>query len=213
MKTFHISMRSASLAALALLISNCGTFKKEDPKPIDMSTLESVREMGGGVAGPWTPLDGGVTNMVPEGVEIAEGQVRDGSGTSIGLLKGFSARDIVMEANVNYAGNGAPALIFRVQEKDGEIHAMYAATLFENGVNVWRFSEGNWMLLMTDAKHIVPRTTHTLRVEAKGANIQVYADGEPASLVRDDGLMEGGRAGIRGVEGPCKFAGLRVHKR
>lgn len=196
-----------------LSIFDCGCASTPEPKPVDMTTLESVREMGGGVAGPWTPLDGGVTNMVPEGVEIAEGQVRDGSGVSIGLLKGFSARDVAMEANVNYAGKGAPALIFRVQEKDGEIHAMYAATLFANGVNVWRFSEGNWMLLMTHAMHIAPRTTHTLRVEAKGATIQVYADGEPASLVRDDGLMEGGRAGIRGVEGPCKFAGLRVHKR
>lgn len=213
MQTMQTFARFTALATAILLFSQCGTFKKEEPKAVDLSTLESVREIGGGVAGPWTPLDGGVTNMVAEGVEIAEGQVRDGTGTSIGLLKGFSARDIVMEANVNFAGNGAPALIFRVQEKDGEIHAMYAATLFENGVNVWRFSEGNWMLLMTDAKHIAPRTTHTLRVEAKGANIQVYADGEPASLVRDDGLTEGGRAGIRGVEGPCKFAGLRVHKR
>jgi hypothetical protein len=210
MRTFS---RLLALAAMVLQFSQCGTFKKEEPKPVDLTTLESVREMGGGVAGPWTPLEDGVTNMVPEGVEIAEGQVRDGSGISIGLLKGFSARDVAMEANVNYAGKGAPALIFRVQEKDGEISAMYAAALFENGVNVWRFNEGNWMLLMTHAMNIAPRTTHTLRVEAKGANIQVYADGEPASLVRDEGLTEGGRAGIRGVEGPCKFAGLRVHKR
>ena len=210
MRTFA---RLSALATIVLLISRCGTLKKEEPKPVDLATLESVREMGGGVAGPWTPLEDGVTNMVLEGVEIAEGQVRDGSGVSVGLLKGFGARDVAMEASVNYAGKGAPALIFRVQEKDGEITAMYSATLFANGVNVWRFSEGNWMLLMTHVMNIAPRTTHTLRVEAKGANIQVYADGEPASLVRDDGLTEGGRAGIRAVEGPCKFAGLRVHKR
>ncbi|MCC6152342.1 MAG: hypothetical protein IT367_01200 [Candidatus Hydrogenedentes bacterium] len=213
MQSMQTLARVTALVAASILFSQCGTITKEVPKAIDLTTLESVREMGGGVAGPWTPLEGGVTNMVPEGVEIAEGQVRDGTGTSIGLLKGFSARDVAMEANVNYAGKGAPALIFRVQEQDNEISAMYAAALFENGVNVWRFSEGNWMLLMTHAMHIAPRTTHTLRVEAKGANIQVYADGEPASLVRDEGLTEGGRAGIRAVEGPCKFAGLRVHKR
>ena len=213
MKLLHNSARFIALLLVVVFTTHCGTFKKEEPKPVDLTTLESTREMGGGVAGPWTPLEDGVTNMVLEGVAIAEGQVRDGTGVSIGLLKGFSARDVEMEARVNYAGNGAPALIFRVQEKDGEIRAMYAATLFANGVNVWRFSEGNWMLLMTQAMNIAPRTTHTLRVEAKGANIQVYADGEPASLVRDDGLTEGGRAGIRGVDGPCKFAGLRVHKR
>ena len=196
---------------LAALATRCAT--TPEPKPIDLSTLESARETGGGVAGPWTHIEDGVTNLIPADAELAEGQVRDGSGVSIGLLKGFNARDLSIEANVNYSGAGAPALVFRAQEKDGEIANMYAATLYANGVNVWRFGDGRWMLLMAQAVPMAQRTTHTLRADVKGNRIQVYADGERMTEVRDDGLAAAGRAGIRALEGPCKFSGLRVTER
>ncbi|NUM54324.1 MAG: hypothetical protein HUU46_11820 [Candidatus Hydrogenedentes bacterium] len=199
------------LIPVAILPISCAT--TPDPKPIDLATLESAREAGGGVAGPWTPLEDGITNLVPDGVEIAEGQVRDGTGVSIGLLKGFNARNLAIEANVNYSGGGAPGLIFRAQEKDGVITDMYAATLFANGANVWRFSGGRWMLMLTEAAKITPRVPHALRVEAKGDRIQVYVDGQPLSELRDDSLTAAGRAGIRALEGPCKFSGLRASER
>lgn len=202
-----------STSALLALASGCAMMNKHEPKPIDLATLESARETGGGVAGPWTTLEDGVTNLVPEGTEVADGQVRDGTGVSIGLLKGFGARDLTIEANLNYSGGGAPGLLFRVQESDGEITDMYAATLFSNGVNVWRFSSGRWMLLMTEAGRIAPRVPHALRVDAKGDRIQVYVDGQALSELRDDSLTAGGRVGIRALEGPCKFSGLRVSKR
>lgn len=203
--------KSVCLMAMAVLVAGCAT--APEPKPVDLMGLESLREMGGEAAGPWTPLDGGVTNLVAEGTEIAEGQVRDGTGVSIGLLRGFKARNLSIEANVNYSGGGAPALVFRVQEHDGEITGMYAVSLFASGVNVWRFSDGRWMLLMTQAVALQPRVTHTLRADVEGDRIRVYADGEPMSEVRDDGLSDAGRAGIRALEGPCKFSNLRVTKR
>jgi hypothetical protein len=206
-----VSYLSSAIAVLAIAGSGCATTSKP-PETIDLTSLQSVREVGGGAAGPWTKLDDGVTNLVPAEVEIAEGQVRDGTGVSLGLAKGFNARDLLIEAKVNYSGNGAPALVFRVQEKDGEISDMYAATLFSDGVNVWRFGGGKWLLLMTQAAPMAPRSSHSLRVEAKGDRIQVYADGNRMAEVRDESLMESGRAGIRAVEGPCKFSGLRIDK-
>ncbi|MBM3290090.1 MAG: hypothetical protein FJY92_08065 [Candidatus Hydrogenedentes bacterium] len=207
-----IVRRSAVLIAAWAAAFVCGCATTKAPNPVDLGALEPVREMGGGVAGPWTPLDGGVTNLVPAEGAIAEGQVRDGTGISTGLVKGFSARDLSIEANVNYSGNGAPGLVFRVQEKDGEITAMYAATLFAAGVNVWRFSEGRWMLLLTQNGEFAPRASHSLRVEARRDSIQVYADGQRMAEVQDDGLLEGGRVGIRALEGPCKISGLRIAK-
>lgn len=198
-------------AIVCALLAGCATTSQ--PDPVDLSALDSVRETDGPVAGPWTPLEDGVTNMVPSNVEVMEGQVRDGTGVSIGLVKGFNAKNLVIEANVNFSGGGAPALIFRAQEKDGVITAMYAVTLFVNGVNVWRFADGRWMLLMSQAVPMAPRSPHALRAEAKDDRIQVYADGQRMSEVKDDGLSVAGRAGIRAVEGPCKFSGLHVSKR
>ena len=197
--------------ALAALAAGCATMKQ--PKPVDFSSIESAREAGVNVAGPWTPLDGGVTNLVPADGKVEEGQVRDGTGVSVGLMKGFNARDLSIEANVSYSGKGAPGLIFRVQEVKGEIVAMYAATLYSNGVNVWRFANGQWFLLMSQAVAMAPRSPHALRAEVKGDRIQVYADGQRMSEVRDDGLKDGGRAGIRALEGACMFTGLNVSKR
>ena len=212
LRTGHRLYYFATAACLiSILISGCMT--APEPKPVDLSVLESMPEAGGGTAGPWTKLEDGVTNLLAADVEPAEGQVRDGTGVSIGLLKGFNARDLSIEANVNYSGDGAPALIFRAQVHDGEISEMYAASLFANGVNVWRFSDGRWMLLMSRTAPMAPRTTHTLRADVKGDRIQVYADGERMSEVRDDGLTAAGRVGVRAVEGPCKFSGLRVTKR
>lgn len=187
-----------------------GCASTPEPKPADLSALEPVGEFGVSVKGPWTPMGTGMANIVPEDMPLEEGQVRDGSGVSTALLKGFTARDLALEATVVFDGGGAPSLVFRAQEKDGTITDMYAVALYANGLNFWRMLQGRWVMIEARTLPIAPRTPYALRVEARGDRFVTYINGERVSEIQDQSLTSEGRAGIRAVEGPCRFSNLRV---
>ncbi|HRK35550.1 MAG TPA: hypothetical protein PLJ47_13215 [Candidatus Hydrogenedentes bacterium] len=203
-------LRVSFAAILFVLVQGCAS--DSEPEPTDFTALEPVKEMGHSVEGPWTPLDGGITNMVPSDVPVKDGQVRDGSGVSTALQRGFNARDVDLEATVIFDGVGAPSLVFRATENDGVVNNMYSVALYREGINIWRMVEGRWVLLEARAVPLQPRTAYSLRVTADKVRILVFLNGERASELLDDSHLKEGRAGIRAIEGPCKISGLRISK-
>ncbi|MDZ4857995.1 MAG: hypothetical protein SGI88_03355 [Candidatus Hydrogenedentes bacterium] len=204
-------MRIHRISIFALVvITGCATTSQ--PEPADLTALEPIAEKGLQVAGPWTPLEDGITNMVPSDAAVQEGQVRDGTGVSTAVVKGFKAQDIVAQATVVFDGTGAPSLVFRASEKDGVITDMYSVALYGDGVNIWRMRDGQWVLLEAKSMPLQARTPYTLRVTAKDERILVFVNDEQTSELIDESHVVEGRAGIRAIEGPCKISDLRVSK-
>lgn len=194
--------------AAAMVFAGCATTSSQD-----LSLLVPVREATVRVTGPWTRAADALLNTVPADVPIESGQVRDGSGVSVALLPDFTARDVVVEGKLAFTGQGAPGLVFRAQEQDGVVTAMYTLALYRNGVNLWRLSNGRWQLIHAQVMRVEENTTHSLRVEARGDTIKARLNGSALFKARDTGLLAPGRVGVRGVEGPCRFFEVNVRER
>jgi hypothetical protein len=152
-------------------------------------------------------------NTVPGDASIEPGQVRDGTGISVGLLPDFTAQDVILEGEVSFSGQGAPALLFRAQERDGVVTAMYTVALYRNGVNLWRLSNQRWQLIRAQVMRLDEDNTYSLHVEARGDTISARLNESALFNAKDTGLVAPGRVGVRGAEGPCRFYALRAREK
>lgn len=203
-----LSGKSAWCRACALVlmlhVAGCATA----PEGRNLADLNSVREHSQSQPGPWSYADNALANVIP-GQALSTAYLR-GEEASAALIKGFAARNVELEALIEFAETGAPSLIFRVQ-LDGEvITAMYVLALYAHGVNLWRFNANGWTLIETHVFEVTPDTPHTLHVRALADRIAVAFDGKPLFEAYDTFLMLAGGAGVRATQGPCRFHALHA---
>jgi len=180
------------------------------PSVIELDALRSAREAAHPSAGQWERDNDALVNVIPADA-TADQIVRsiDGAGVSIGLIEGFEARDLLIEAKVSYENSGAPGLIFRAQEESGVIHAMLMVVLNSDGIHLWELKEGTWEPIGRHIAPIAPATPHWLRAEIRGSDMAFFLDGQRV-LSGTYGTVTTGGAGISGRAGLCRFYELRA---
>ncbi len=191
----------------ALLIGACAT----GPGPVPYEAFRNVREADHQHPGEWRIDDNRMVNVIPE--EAASDAVAAGQeGASIALVEDFSARDLVVQGRLGFEGYAAPALVFRVQEEDGVVDAMYMLVVNTDGVFLWRLLDGHWTALVRHFVPLQPETMHTVRAEARGDTIEVALDGEDLFDANDTLLMQPGGAGVSAREGVCYVEDVGVER-
>ena len=201
-------MRIRCSLLVALLAGACATA----PKPVSLAALEPHRDNAAEEAGTWREVDGAYCNVIPGNATRQDiFDARNGIGVSTGLFPGFAAEDLFIEADVSFEGAAAPGLVFHAQASDeGVLESMYVVALYGAGVNLWRRSGNEWRLLHRHNISIPPRQWHTLRVVVRGDKMAVYVDGQALLEAQDPRPLPAGRAGIRGMQGVCRFSNVRV---
>ena len=189
----------------ALIVGACAT----GPDPVPYEAFRNVREANHQHPGEWRMEDGRMVNVIPD--EAAPDAVAAGQeGASIALVEEFSARDVVVQGRLGFEGYAAPALVFRVQEQDGVVDAMYMLVVNTDGVFLWRLVDDDWRALVRHYVPLEPETMHTVRAEARGDTIEVALNGEDLFDTDDTRLMHAGGAGVSGREGVCYIEDVGV---
>lgn len=197
--------RMALASMAALVIGACAT----GPEPVPYDAFRSVREADHQHPGEWRMEDNRMVNVIPD--EAASDAVAGGlDGASIALVDGFSARDLVVQGQLGFEGYAAPALVFRVQEEDGVVNAMYMLVVNTDGVFLWRLLDGNWTAVVRHYMPLSPETMHTVRAEARGDVLEIALNGEDLFDTNDTLLMQAGGAGVSAREGVCYIADVGV---
>lgn len=213
---FRATMRAAhswygltvSTAAGALLLVGCATTPPVKPWPLE--SLVSARDGSARVWGSLFLIDQGLINTPPEDSAHLPIEVRGGVAPAIALFGDLTARDLILEADVAFVGNGAPGLVFRVIEEEGVIRNMFSLAIHANGMNLWYLDGGRWILLSSHVLSVAPSVRHTLRVDVRAARITAYLDGEKVIESRQPAHVTAGKAGIRAGEGLCIFYAVSV---
>ena len=199
--------RMALAVMAALAVGACAT----GPQPVPYDAFRNVREANHQHPGEWRLEDNRMVNVIPD--EAASDAVAGGlDGASMALVEDFRARDLIMQGQLGFEGYAAPALVFRAQEEDGVVNAMYMLVVNTDGVFLWRLLDGDWAALVRHFMPLPPETMHTVRVEARGEVIEVALDGEPLFDTNDTLLMQAGGAGVSAREGVCYIAGVGVER-
>ena len=128
----------------------------------------------------------------------------------LSLLPDFQATDLVIEADVEFTGKGAPGLVFRASATKGSIRSMYVLALHAHGVTLWRLDDSGWTPIETHVFAVEPDVSHSLHAHVIADKIAVAYDGKQLFTAKDTFLDGPGHAGVRAVEGPCRFRSLRV---
>ena len=191
----------------ALGLAACAT----GPDPVPYEAFRNVREADHQHPGEWRMEDNRMVNVIPD--EATSEAVAGGlDGASMALVEDFSARDLVVQGRLGFEGYAAPALVFRAQEEEGVVNAMYMLVVNTDGVFLWRLLDGNWAAIVRHFMPLPPETMHTVRVEARGDTIEVALDGEPLFDTNDTLLMQAGGAGVSAREGVCYIADVGVER-
>ncbi|MFP4190451.1 MAG: hypothetical protein ACLFU6_00115 [Candidatus Hydrogenedentota bacterium] len=202
-------MKGPALVVLFLMAALGGGGCAAGPGVVPYDAFSSVREADQERPGEWRIEDNRMVNVIPE--EAASDAVAAGEeGASMALVEGFRARDVVVKGQLGFEGYAAPALVFRAQEEDGVVDAMYMLVVNTDGVFLWRLLDGNWMAIVRHYVPLPPETMHTVRAEARGDTIEVALDGEDLFDTNDTLLMQAGGAGVSAREGVCYIADVGV---
>ncbi|MCL4217659.1 MAG: hypothetical protein KJ052_11745 [Candidatus Hydrogenedentes bacterium] len=209
MKQAGTGLRNSALLipAIGLLLGSCALRAQS----FKLSALEPAREARFATAGEWQELDGAMANVIPEGTpsQLLVDSV-NGVGVSLGLVKDFVAEDLAITCEASFEANGAPNVLFRVQEEEGVVTAMHSLTLTPVGVQLWRLYNDQWTQLGAYVYEMTPGQRYTLHATAVDDRITVRLDGEKLFVVRDTLLWKPGRIGVCGMSGPCRFYELRA---
>ena len=205
------SVRRSAACVLALVLAGCAA---TGPPLVDFAELRNVRESGHEHTGEWEHTANGLVNALPAGVPPEHIQTGEGgAGVSMALVDGFQARDLVIEALVEFEAGAAPGLLYRVRESGGVVTSMFMAVLNVDGAHLWRFQDGEWIRVYTDVRPMQPEQTYHLRVATDGAEMSVYVNGERLFTAQHPSLLHTGGAGISAREGVCRFNDLRAASR
>lgn len=199
-----------SVVLLAGLAIGCATA----PQAVDFDAMRPVPEPRFQKTGQWAVVEGALTNVPPsdaseEDIRLA----REGVGVSMALVEGAEARDFDLEAAISVSDEGTAAILFRVQEAEEVVRAMYSLALRRDGVSLWRFREGRWSRLHGHMMTVASGESHALRLGVRGSVVEVGLDGEPLFAVSDTALVAPGGIGVCGMQGPCQFHEVRVKVR
>lgn len=208
MKAIHRWSGLTVTAAAALLLVGCATTPPVNPWPLE--SLVAARDGSARMWGAFFPVDQGLINTAPEDSAHLPIEVRGGVAPAIALLGDFTARDLILEVDVAFVGNGAPGIVFRVLEEEGVIHNMFSVAIHANGMNLWYLDGTRWILLSSHVRSVAPSVRHTLRVEVRAARITAYLDGDKVIESRQPAHVVAGKAGIRAGEGLCIFYSVSV---
>ncbi|MCC6695811.1 MAG: hypothetical protein IT365_09290 [Candidatus Hydrogenedentes bacterium] len=165
--------------------------------------------------------DTSLTSLVPASETLAAKQgllrVEDGALVNsaapepcVSLLPGFQATDLDIEAEVEFSDRGAPGLVFGATVVDATIQSMYVLALHAQGVTLWRLDRFGWAPVESHVFAVEPNVCHKLRARAVADKIAVAYEGEQLFVATDTFLNTPGQAGVRAVEGLCRFHALRV---
>lgn len=165
--------------------------------------------------------DTSLTSLLPASETLAAKQgllrVEDGALVNdaapepcVSLLPGFQATDLDIEAEVEFSGRGAPGLVFGATVADSTIQSMYVLALHAQGVTLWRLDRFGWTPVENHVFVVEPNVRHKLRARAVADKIAVAYEGEQLFVATDTFLNTPGQAGVRAVEGLCRFHALRV---
>lgn len=197
--------RAVLFLMAALVVGGCAT----GPGAVPYDAFRSVREADHERPGEWRIEDNRMVNVIPE--EAASDAVATGQeGASMALVEGFRAQDLVVQGQLGFEGYAAPALVFRAQEEDGVVDAMYMLVVNTDGVFLWRLLDGNWTAIVRHYVPLPPERMHTVRAEARGDTIEVALNGEDLFDTNDTLLMQAGGAGVSAREGVCYIADVGV---
>jgi len=182
-------------------------------RPVDLDSLQGVREGRFPSIGLWVSADGVLSNVIPPGATMRDLlSARDGIGVAAAVDREFTARDLVAEAKMGFSSTGASSILLRVQAKGEIVQSCYSVVLGAQGLFLWRLRDGEWWLLYRHVIAEMPEEPRVVRVEARGENIEVFLDGKHLFEVKDAGLLLPGHVGLCAREGPCQFYWLKVKK-
>lgn len=182
-------------------------------RPVDLGSLQGVREERFPSIGQWVSADGTLSNVIPPGASMQDVlSARDGIGVAAAVDREFTARDLVAEVKMGFTSTGAASFIFRVQTKGEIVQSCYSVVLGAQGLILWRLRDGEWWLLYRHVIAEMPEEPRVVRAEARGENIEVFLDGKRVFEVKDAGLLLPGHVGLSAREGPCQFYWLKVKK-
>jgi len=177
---------------------------------VAFDALRNVHESYYPKAGKWKEDNGAFVNVIPADASAEDiAKSVNGAGVSLALVDTFSARNLVIEADLTYEGHSAPGLVFRVQEDKDVVSAMYMVVLNSDGVFLWRLLDKKWQVL---GRYVtpVPAGAHHVRVEARDAAFRVSLDGKRVLEETHTNLDRSGGAGISARDGNCRIANLHV---
>ncbi|MCC6489788.1 MAG: hypothetical protein IT364_20030 [Candidatus Hydrogenedentes bacterium] len=145
-------------------------------------------------------------------LRVEEGVLVNGAAPEpcVSLLPDFQAADLDIEAELEFSGKGAPGLVFGATVVEGTIQSMCVLALHAKGVTLWRLDRFGWMAVENHVFAVEPNARHSLRARVAADKIAVAYEGEQLFVAKDAFLNTPGHAGVRAVDGLCRFHALRA---
>ena len=170
---------------------------------------------------PIDAADTSLTSLAPatEVLAAKQGLLRVEDGTlvndaarepCVSLVPDFEATDVDIEADVEFSDRGAPGLVFGATVVEATIQSMYVLALHARGITLWRLDRFGWTPVENHVFAVEPNVRHSLRARVVADKIAVAYEGEQLFVAKDTFLNTPGHAGVRAVEGLCRFHALRV---
>ena len=199
---------SPAIVFCAVLAMGCA----RGPAAVPFDDLRPVRETGLASMGAWEATDdGALANVIPaDATPETLAMDMDGRTVSLAVQEGFYARDVLIEGELSFHQGGVPGLLFRVQEDEGVVEAMYMLVVSAQGVHLWRLLNEQWTPIYRHVTMLQEHTPVTLRAEAVGPRVRVWLDGQPLFEAQDTMLVQPGGVGVSAREGPCRIGAIRT---
>jgi len=174
--------------------------------------------------GEWIQEEGCIRNRVPEGVSAKDLIGKRAKDTFANMvLKDRVFGDCEVRCTMSFDDRMAPSILGRCaveKNKDGvfENRHMYSVVLFDEGINVWRYSheaftatKRGWRKVAFSRFKLLPKTKYELKVtvNVRRKCIEVTV-GDHHIGVTDEAMPAGGHVGICGCEGVNRFYDFSV---